>query len=402
MDYKFHLLYGPEDAAAGSGTEDTVDSSVEETVEEIEPEIIEDGEQENAETIEEDESSTPPSKPKETDAERSEEKDDDLEKLGPVTGNVVKQAAQEFKGLFNKYPELRSNYFFARDVQQFFGSVEEAKQAATTVENFQAIVEEIDSGDPGSIVEYIGNNKDTLYKFGRKFLNSVLEKNPDVFPHLTGPYVAQLLKSAAKDAKASGNKNLELSVEHIANYIFGLDGKIPDDPGVPEDAPKQDNKALVQQFINFRDEAFEAGSNNLTSYVENSLAALKTNKPGLKKMLVKEISAEIDRMMSIDNAHMARMNRMWMQAKKGLLTPKHRAAIINAHADAIKKLLPIAREKVLRENGFKVSKVNKQKDELSFAGTKPSKGESSRQNSFGKRNIMDLSPAERLAHYAKE
>lgn len=413
----FIVFASPEDSGSGDGlindSSDSVDEIVSDDADtgedagdednEDNEEIISENDDEVAgEDEDEDEKPSKSKAKKDDDEENDENKDDNLDKY-PVTGNVVKQAAKEFKGLFNKYPELRSNYFFARDIQQHFPTVESAKAAADTVNNFEAIVAEIDNGDPESIVEYIGSNKDTLYRFGRKFLNNVLEKNPDVFPYITGPYVAQLFKNADRDAKAANNKNLSAAVKILADYVFAKDGQIPDDPGIPE-PPKADDKVTKYQtevFNNFKNETLEIGASNLQTNITNSLAALKTKQPGLKKLLVQEIAVEINKAMVSDAAHMAKMQRLWNEAKKGKTTSAHRAAIVNAHADAIKKLLPEVRAKVLKSNGFKINKVKKtQKEARSFENVNRQEKAGSR-NSPSARDLNNMSAEQRLLHYSK-
>lgn len=338
--------------------------------------------------------------------DKSKDKKDDLsddEKKTPL----IKAINDKFKGIFKEFPEVKTAIFRDKAFREHFASPDEAREAKGLVENFEQIQTEIASGDAESVVKFLSEtSKDgkATVKFGRNLIKS-LESNPKVYSAILFPTITGILKEAKEVAEHHGNKNLQLSVEHLAAHLFGSkDGSIPEDSIKPDDdnkngEPSEAEKVLAQKGKEFGEDVLETTFSEQSTLVETSLAASKNIKPALKKSMISEINYQIGLRLKEDKAFGKVMEGHWKNAKAKGFPLAMRSSIKAAYLEGVKKLLPTVRAEVLKENGYIMRKASSKsgdtKDDVSVRKT-DSSGKNTNNNS-GKGKTKD----ERLAELKK-
>lgn len=285
--------------------------------------------------------------------------EDDKDVDSSIAASPIKAATAKYPKLFKEFPELRESYFRDRDFRQVFPTVEDARLAYDATEQYSFIQNEVASGNPTSLVEFLGKDTNTLARFGRSFLKQSMATNPEAFEHITKPILIGVLNNAMKEANLHGNKNLAASVKWISQFALG-DPNIPADTFTADKAPDSNgrNPVIEGQLKEFTDEVFEQGQTQTLELIADSIADLKVNK-AVKKTLIREMFAEADKRISADKPHMKMMDTIWNKVRRGAVNRQNRATIVSAYVGAFKKLLPSVRASVLRDNGLLVKKGDK-------------------------------------------
>lgn len=294
------------------------------------------------------------------------EKEDDKNKDEDNKVPTLKAVKTKYPKIFQEFPELRANFFFAKQAKEHFTSVEEMKEARTVVDNFSQIQGEIAQGDPQSVVEFLKeNSKDgkATVKFGREFIKS-LDENPKVMGAILAPTFINILNEAKVAGANRGDKNLEASVHHITKYLFNNDGEIPKLPNEENNEPKageqtEAQKILAQKGKEFFEDVTAETKREFETIVENSTASLRKAKvkPAVINAINNAIIAKINQQLAGDKAHGNNMGSLWKAAQTKGFPLSMRASLKSAMLDAVKNVLPNVRSEVLKENGYKMRKA---------------------------------------------
>jgi len=412
------LLYSPDDSpgtgegsddgtegteADGDATDDTEGS--EETFDEApaEEEAEDDTEPEEEGEKSEDEEET----------EKEEESEEDKEVFqGRPTLTDVKA---KYPKIFKEFPELREVLFREQKFSEAFGSVEEAQEASSKVQNFDTIEAALLAGDSTPIIEQLGQNApDALASMVENFLPQLAKKSQDLYIKATIPVIEQFLSAGYEHGKSTNNANLMRSMQHAANFIFGkFDIPDPSRRGQPA-GPHPAEQKLEHERRVWAQTRFQETSQEVSLEIDHELEAeiLKGLDPD-KKMserqrsrLIRDIKDEIDANLSKDDAFRRQMRGLWQRASTANYPRDQRASIKSAFLARAKALVPGVRSRLRAEwfgeksmkktdskaNG-KESSLGKKRFNQESGGSssgKATKPPSSRDVDFTKTSDMDL------------
>lgn len=370
------LMQG-DDSGGGGGSADEFEEIINEIVDkgdndnnneedEEEENIEKDVFDENASPLEdEDEEVKNEEEDEDNDEDEEEEEENNENKNERDKDTLLKEIKEEFPKLFNKFPELRSAYFRDQKYREHFATPEEAKDAVEVVESFNYVQNEIANGKADSVLEFLEKNPKALVRFGRTLINGVLKKNQEHGAAILYPSLVNIITDGEKQAKLSGNKNLENSFFHLKRWLFNSEG-------IPEDTFKEDsgnsngqseevNKIIERTRNNFLAETRDTGLSKVQELVNSSITRLNA-KPSVKRAISIDITKKLFETLNDDTAHMGRMKSLYKAADKNGYTPRDRSSIISAYLEGVKRVLPRVRIAVLKENGYKIDKVKKNKN----------------------------------------
>lgn len=422
------LLMSPEDAGGGDGFSpgDPIDDSGgddDEVIDTDDPddfdEVIEedsdddsdkddsdDGE-DSDEDSEDDEDDTvdEEDKPRKVKAKKEVEKDEpEVDPADPsVNANIIREASKKYPKLFKEFPEIKAAFFYGRNVRTLFPTIEDAQSAAESVQNFEYIKQEVESGNPDNIVEFLKQDKKVLYKFARKMNDGIAKNDPQVYAMLTAPVITNVLKNMMREAKVHGNENMEKAAKWVSQYVFDSPN-LPDDPGLPKDEPADSrvNELLSRQFTSFRQDVMSSARERLVNVVSSSVAKLKAS-TAVKRTIIKDTMAIISDTVGGDKSHVAYMDTLWHKAKRSGFTRQDASRINEAYLDAVKRVLPGAREKALKQNGFSVKKVAKAaKLKMTNKEDKSTTRKVAKSSTTGRKDTSTMTELQFLEHLEKE
>lgn len=354
----FDLLdTGDDDAPDGDGGE--ADSEESEGKEDKAPKGEEEGEgkeEEVADVEELDEDGKPKEKEEKEEEEDKEDKPKEVPDGKPEAG-LAKSVKAKYPNLFKEFPDVRRAIYRDQQFAEIVASPEEAKELVERAETFDEYERDIMEGKPDLLLKSLADTGDeTLTKFALNFLPTVEKFSPELRGRMIFPYVRRIFLNAQSDAKASGNKNLEASVQHMSRYLWNSIN-VPEDKPAPklEDNPeakklKEENQRLHQQHkISFDNRVIGNGLSQLRSSVNLSFKKdERFTKIELDALADKTFNA-VRRALDKDPRHARAMQSLWAKAKQSGYPEELVPRLVNAFLGGAKNVLPAVRARIVAE-----------------------------------------------------
>ena len=293
-------------------------------------------------------------KEEEKEEEEKEGKEEEEEFQGRPTLTDIKKV---YPDIFKKFPDLRDVLFSEQKFREFFGTVDEAEEAAAKVGNFDLIESALLAGDSGPILEQLSNNApESLELVIDNFLPSVMKQSQDLYLRATIPVIEQFLYTAYQHGKRTQDTNLMRSAQHAANFIFGKP-EIPDPSrrgtGQPHPAEAQLQKERQEWARTRFSEASQEVSGEIDVELETEIMkGLDPDKKLSKRQrasLINDIKNEIDQTLSKDEAFGRQMRSLWQKAQTAGYPREQRASIKTAFLARAKALVPSVRTRLRAE-----------------------------------------------------
>lgn len=308
-------------------------------------------EEEKEEDKEEEEEKEEESENEEEEKEE-EEKEEDEEK---PKESLVKAIDKKYPGVFKDFPELRKNFFLAREYQEVFPDIDSAKEAVENNQILHAFEEQILEGDSslllGSIIKEGG---DVANRFVENLLPTLFKTSKEHYVKATRPLVAELLQDALNIGEANKDKNLINAAKVLSKQIFGT-------YELPKFARKDDeeekkvtankNKEQQEKFNEFRSEFFVDAEDEVRDLIRVGFDPDKVLPDFVRKSALDSIYEELNSILTKDGTHMARIQNMWTKVplndRRALKAHKER--MITTLLSRAKTEIPALKKKYLNE-----------------------------------------------------
>ncbi len=202
-------------------------------------------------------------------------------KLSPRDEDIVKKLNEKDKTILKEFPQIRSALFEQKEFRKL-GTVDDAKEAFERSEILDAFEDIVVAGDAASFITTVSeSNGEGFAKFSENFLPALYDKNPQLYDKVVTPLARNMLSEALKQAKASGNQNLERSVAHLSQFLFNS-------PQVPQAAPKgPEDKKLEDERRQFNQER----ANTFRTTTQNNAITIMTAK--IERLVPKEVQGAL-------------------------------------------------------------------------------------------------------------
>jgi len=299
-------------------------------------------------------------KPEVIDEEKDKKKKDE-DKEEPVDDKKVpsiRALKEAYPDIFKKFPHVRTAIAEHQQFRQVYSSVDEAREAAEAQDNFTQISDKlIDQGDFGFLYDEVAKaDPQAAARMAKRILPAILERSKDLYMDITEAPIVQFVHAAFRRAKADGNKNLEHSALHIWKFL-GKDGT----PTIADVGPDPKDEEFQTRVREYEGRKFNDARQSVTSEIRTGLVGLiegaidpkGTLKETTKRALVNELIREIDSDVSGDRNHMARVDRLWANARRSSFATGHLSRITSAYLDRAKQVLPKHARKVREENNIR-------------------------------------------------
>jgi hypothetical protein len=280
---------------------------------------------------------------------------------------LVKALKDKYPNLLKEFPAVRKAIFQSREYETMFPTVDEAREAAQRVQDYDEYEQHIMNGESAilfrSIVDSGEEGPQVLEKFVLNLLPTIEKFSPDLKGKMLFPYIRNILLTAQKDGESTGNKNLALSVKHISKYLWNR-FDLPDVPKAPriEDNPEalriaRENETLrSQRAQEFQGEVISSGVSELKRMVEASLVKDKNFSPIERRALVEQIVSETRRALHGDAQYNRQINSLWRRAAQAGHSRESIPRIVATFLGGAKSTMPTIRARVvagaLKEKGI--------------------------------------------------
>ena len=349
------LEEGPGDGGKGSGDDDGEGDGDDDSEGEGEGDEEEgdegEGEDDEGEEGDEDEE-------EEGDGKKGKKKDDEEEEpetdaQGRPTVKAIKALAPD---LFKKFPYLKTAFFELPKYKEVFSTPEEAQGAAAKAADFDALeVSLVGKGDAHLLLDQMNtNNPKALAKMLDGFGDAVRKVDPNLYLRITEPIIEELLHFAAKHADKIGDKNLKLSAQHLARYVFNNGGEIPQLRQPKSNEPSDEEKELQRDRQNFDNERFGAAMEDVATRSVESIDKIFERKldmltPFEKKAVLRDAREELNTTLKADKELQRKLSSLWASAKRDSYSTASKERVKEAWLSRAKLLAPGIRNRLKQE-----------------------------------------------------
>ena len=344
-----------EEGEESDGSEDDADESEESGEEESEGDS--DDNSDDAEDSDEPESEDE-TEGEDKDGEEKDEKDEDLPK--PLRFSEIKSKYPEF---FKDFPQFRGMVAGYYQYNQLFPSVEDAKEAAEVVQNYNNIAESIFTGKTDEFLEEIkGANADGFNKFVTNLLPGLFKADEKAYYKIATPIVDNVFRSLYTEGVNSGDKNKTNSAIIAFASTFGLSiekakQKLEAEPEAVSDKKTPEQIQVEKERNALLNEKFQMVSGKIDNELATSLDA--EFKQGIgpdwtefeKKTYLKECYNALKEELGKDANHSVRMKALWKKEQQTGYAGKSADSIKTAVLSRAKASIPAIRLKVKTEMG---------------------------------------------------
>jgi hypothetical protein len=314
--------------------------------------------------------------------EEDEEKEDKEEEV--LARVDYKDIVKEFPDLFKKHPTLKHAFFREQQFSEVFPTVEEAKKALDAQTAYEEITEAVLSGDAGKFIkELASENREGLENFSKNFLPSLRETSKDIYLDTVTPVVAQYIRNVYSHGASEKDDNIKNAAKIVHKILFG--GAYED---IEKDAPlvskerSKDEEKLEKDKQNYLNSKYQDLYKQVTSEcysglekeIDKGLDDLSKTKPGLKKLLAKDIKARVFEEMEKDKNYLSRMETLWKRESRNAFSGTHRNSFLTTFLGKAKAIIPKLRAEARKEALGKEDINGNEKEVNRISGGKRSSG----------------------------
>jgi hypothetical protein len=337
--------------------------------EDVIPDIIEDEEDTPDEEDEE-----------ETDDDESEEEEED-DKKEDEEPELARFTLDEIKAAFKDNPEglkqARHAFFREQQFTEIFPTVEEAQKAADAQLAYESITEAVVGGDTDKFFAQLKEASSSgMEKFSKNFFPSLMEVDKDLALDVATPIVKRFLNNVYEHSKTMTNeqdkKNVANAAKIVRRVLFGGSfEEIESDKGILAKEKKEESEVdkdkkeyFAKKYNDLYTEVANLCNTKLDEEINKGLDDLTKTKPGLKRILAKQIRDAVRDKMQTDKNHLARMNSLWHREDRNGFSGTLKQSLLTTFMAKAKSLVPKERALARKEALGKEDKEEKEPSRL--------------------------------------
>lgn len=308
-----------------------------------------------------------------------------------ITRPSFKAVQKKYPNIFKEFPEMKEMYFRDSAYGAIFTSIDDAKQTAVVAEVFNDINHKLSTGDITGVISAIGEQ--TLPNFAENVLFAIRDVSPKDYFRAISPAISEILNAAYNDGEKKGNRQLQLSVKNLCNFLYDK----PELPKLPNKAPnpvvdsklreleERERSIVHRESKKFYDSIESAIDNKLKSWVLNGLDPNNEMSPFVKDAIINATLNDIQQLTRKDQQFMSTLKLMYNKAAKVGWTDAMKSQIISSYLGRVKdsvgsiksrRRLEALGKRLKEKENFNPNKTSK----TSRTFTSPSNGSSKNQN----------------------
>lgn len=261
----------------------------------------------------------------------------------------------KYPNFFKEFPGVKAAYFFGRDAQAVFGSIENIKGAAQALDDYQEISRDIFSGKSEGLLNSLkGSGK--LDNFAQEFLPTLFKLDQDSFIKVTEPVVANVLRQALQEGTNRKDQNLVNAAKLLSREIFGKTD-IPEfkrktsEPDPEKEQLRGEIKQRDQQReLSFTEDVNNSGERLLKAEIQKLIPTGTSEYQ--KKVILREAYEEVNQLMVKDASYLSQVKSLWQGARRSGFVGDWKNQILRAALVRAKQSISsVAKKHVLEITG---------------------------------------------------
>jgi hypothetical protein len=285
-------------------------------------------------------------------------KDDEEIILSRVSYSEIKEKFPEF---FKTFPDLKHAFFREQQFTEIFPTIEDAKRAAEKELAYEEITSSVVDGDAARfITELTKESEEGLEKFAKNFFPALREENKDLFFDSVAPLVQGFVRDVFGVGLRDKDDNIKNAAKIVHKILFGGDYN-----DVEKDVPiadrgsrngkdkssidKDKDQYITKKYQDLYNEVTTGCYTALEAEIAKGLDDLKKSRPGLVKIITKDIKDRVLADMQKDTAYMGRMQSLWKREQRTGFNGSLKSSFNTTFIAKAKALVPKYRSEVRRE-----------------------------------------------------
>lgn len=302
----------------------------------------------------------------------------------------VRELKEKFPDFFKKYPNIEKTLRRESHYAEVFPTIQEARDAAESVRQFNEIKSELNSGSVSGLLNSLKRENNSAFeKITDELLDTVRQLDKEAFNKITSDNVSIILKNAFgrfKDSdKESNDYQVALAAQVLYNYIFGGSTRVTDAPRQATDQKSEKEKEFERKANEFEQKKFNSAVNENNSRVrsiveksiEKAIDPREQMSPYVKSKAIKDCIDGLVEAIQGDTRFNKLLEGAYHESRKDDYSDKSKAKIRKMLLNRAETLLPGIMKKVKDEALKGVGRKEKPADEKPLARGRASTNSSS-------------------------
>jgi hypothetical protein len=304
----------------------------------------------------------PADEDEESEDEDEEEKEPEEEQADSEGGLNVKDITKKYPTVFKDFPELKRNFFLARQYEQIIPTVEDAKAAVEQANYYQYFQAKVLTGDAKEVLDSIANSgeRKAMEKFTNNFLPSLKEVDENSFYRVTAPVIQQVLYAAVQQGVGSNDKNLAEAAKWIHNFVFGNPQVAK--PNWNRESPEREQidperLQFLRDKMQFERSRMEESMGEVSGSIVSEMRKVilkdldprNEMQPYMRKKLLEDIIQETGKILQKDQHHLRKMDSLWDNLRATGMRQNGKTRIKDTYLARAIQVLPSVRARLKAE-----------------------------------------------------
>lgn len=300
--------------------------------------------------------------------------------ISPYTRHSITDINKVYPEFFRKFPLMKNVIQREKEYTNVFTTIQEAKDSKESSDALQTLQEDIISGDCSKLVSAIKDISETgLNNFSGNILKAIAKASSDAHWKAALPLIQNIVRNCYQEGLRRGDNdsgnNLRMSSEHVALYLLGdhriASGEVS---ALKDDRPSPEAESLKKEREEFEQSKYSDFQNSVANHCSIELKKMILEKDKndnlridpngtmsqwMKDQVTNEIFAEVGKQLSQDKIHIANMDSMWKDVRKGNRSSEISARLSSAFLARARSLVGTIRaQKVSEALGQKMRIAN--------------------------------------------
>lgn len=270
-----------------------------------------------------------------------------------------KEILKKYPNLFKEFPYLEHAYYRNQKYTEVFPTVNDAKAAAQKSEMFDAVENDVMSGNIEKIIAATKQNEESFKSLVDNYLDTLGKVDSNAQLHVIGNVLRRAIINMNQAAQESQNEALGQAAQILSQFFFNTAQVQPPKPLAQPKNTEAETK-LQQERQQFMTQRFESARTDLQTRVGNRIKATIDNHIDPKNVMteyvknnaVKDAAEYLEVVMSQDQAFRNVYDNLWRNAFKSGFNQRDMDRLMSAWLSKAKSVLPDVISKA-RNNALK-------------------------------------------------
>lgn len=286
-----------------------------------------------------------------------------------------KEILKKYPNVFKDFPFLEKMMYRDREMNELFGSFDNAKEIAQRSQQWEGLENQLLSGNTVELLSEIKSSDENAFKMiVDDYLTNLAKVDKDSYYHVVGNLNRKLIMEMVEEANNSNDDNLKEAALIVNKFLFGS-SKFTAPSRLAEKRDEAEKNEAETERITFLRERFETASNDLQTAVDNTLQATISEyidpkglmTPYVKKNAVNDAMDMIRRAITRNDEVKKNLERLWRESTEEKFSKdslgKIKSYYLHRAKSVLKDAILKARSEALKESPTKRENEDEEKEE---------------------------------------